>query len=247
MRTELHTHLLPAVDDGPASDAEALALACLAVADGTRTVVATPHVSMVDISELPERVARLGVQLRDAGIPLDVRQGGELSPRDVYRMSRHELDAVAQGPAGRRWLLLEAPLSANHPPLAEAAQELRRLGYGVLIAHPERSTRCSMGELIEHVERGSVIQINASSLAAVHGSRARRAGIEIARAGLPFVLASDAHSTDRPPMLGVGAKVLLSAGVDSDTVRVAVETGPEQLLRSGLSSLTSPGSTAVAA
>jgi len=92
-----------------------------------------------------------------------------------------------------------------------------------------------------------VIQINASSLAAVHGTRAKRAGIEIARAGLPFVLASDAHSTDRPPMLSVGAKVLLSAGVDSDTVRVAVETGPEQLLKSGLAALIPPGSTAVAA
>src|SRR5262249_20127301 len=98
MRTELHTHLLPGVDDGPASDAESLELARMAVADGTRTVVATPHVSMVDISELPARVGSLRGKLDDAGVPLAVHQGGELSPRDVYGIGRYDLDAIAQGP-----------------------------------------------------------------------------------------------------------------------------------------------------
>ena len=247
VRTELHTHLLPGVDDGPASDDESMALACLAVADGTRTVVATPHVSMVDIAELPERVGRLNVRLRNAGIPLEVRRGGELSPRDVYGISRTELEAIAHGPSGRRWLLLEAPLSANHPPLSDAAQELRNLGFGVLIAHPERSTRCSIDELREQVRRGSVLQLNASSLTAVHGARAKRAAIEIAHSGLPFVLASDAHSTERPPLLSEGAAVLLAAGIDSETVRTAVDTGPGLLLLSGLSALVPPSSAAAAA
>jgi protein-tyrosine phosphatase len=210
-------------------------------------VVATPHVSMVDIAELPERIGSLRSKLRDEGVPLELRQGGELSPRDVYAIGRSDLGAIAQGPRGQRWLLLEAPLSENHPPLFGAAQELRRLGFDVLIAHPARSTRCTIGELREHVRRGSVVQINASSLAGVHGVRAERAGIEIAQSGLPFVLASDAHSAARPPLLSEGAEVLLSAGLDPQTVRTAVDTGPEQLLESGLSVLIPPSSAAVAA
>jgi protein-tyrosine phosphatase len=63
MRTELHFHLLPGVDDGPPDDAAALELARAAVSDGTGCVVATPHVRLVGIRELPDRVRRLRAPL----------------------------------------------------------------------------------------------------------------------------------------------------------------------------------------
>ena len=49
MRTELHFHLLPGVDDGPTDDAEAIELARLAIEDGTSLIVVTPHVRLADI------------------------------------------------------------------------------------------------------------------------------------------------------------------------------------------------------
>jgi protein-tyrosine phosphatase len=237
VRTELHTHLLPGVDDGPVDEGESLELARRVVADGTRTVVATPHVSMLDISTLPGRVGRLAVALRRAGIPLEVLQGGELSPGDVRRAGQQELESIAQGPPDSRWLLLEAPLTVGQPGLWETAQKLRGRGYDVLIAHPERSPRFSIDELSDHVRLGSVIQVNASSLVGVHGARARQFGLEVARSRLPFVLASDAHSPDRPPLLSEGARTLSTAGIDPRRIRLAVDTGPEQLLEDGLTAL----------
>jgi protein-tyrosine phosphatase len=237
VRTELHTHLLPGVDDGPADEAEALALARLAVADGTRTVVATPHVSLVEIPTLPGRIDRLTRALRQAEIPLEVLPGGELSPGDVDRVSANDLEAIAQGPPDARWLLLEAPLTFAAPALSAAAQSLRARGYDVLIGHPERSPMFSLDELREHVRRGSVIQVNASSLAGRHGGRARELGLEVVTSGLPFVLASDAHSADRPPLLSEGARVLAAAGLDPRTIRTAVDTGAGELLEDGLGTL----------
>ena len=64
VRTELHFHLLPGIDDGPRDDREAIELARLAVADGTRRVVATPHVRLLDLDELPMRTAQLRARLR---------------------------------------------------------------------------------------------------------------------------------------------------------------------------------------
>lgn len=234
MRTELHTHLLPEVDDGPAGDAEALALARMVLADGTGTVVATPHVSMVRIAELPHRLERLRDVLADAGLGLAVRQGGELSPNDAYEIREDELESIAQGPPGRRWLLLEAPLSLGRTSLSAAAQELRARGYGVLVAHPERSPMQTIEELREHVRLGSILQVNASSLAGAHGARAERVAFEIVQSGLPFVVASDAHGPERPPLLGEAARVLGAAGLDAEAIRAAVDTGPGRLLTDGL-------------
>lgn len=237
MRTELHTHLLPGVDDGPSDEAEALELARLAVADGTGTIVATPHVSTVRIATLPERVNRLASALRRAGIPLEVLPGGELSTGDVAAADEAELEAIAQGPQDARWLLLEAPLSFGSPGLSAAAEELRARGYDVLIGHPERSPTFSLDELHRHVRRGSVVQVNASSLAGRHGARARRLGLEVVTSGLPFVLASDAHSPERPPLLSEGARELSAAGLDPREICSAVDTGPGRLLEVGLGAL----------
>lgn len=233
MRTELHFHLLPAVDDGPRDAREALALARLAVEDGTRRVVATPHVRELDLHELPARVYRLRAMLTDAAVPLQVFGGGEISPHDVSDLGRDELELIAQGPPEARWLLLEAPLWPEPLALSTAADELRARGYGLVIGHPERSGAVTLEHLRAHVEQGSTLQINASSLAGVHGAAAAEAARSIAKSGLPFVLASDAHSPSRPPLLTAGASALRAAGVAAETIRLAVDTGPASLFETG--------------
>src|SRR5512144_3348071 len=138
-RTELHFHLLPGVDDGPRDLAETLELARMAVADGTRTITATPHVRDVVLDEIPGRVAEVRAALRAAGIPLAVRTGAELADDDLPGLTDADLDAIAQGPPGARWLLLEAPLSGGDVDgLRAALAEVRYRGFGVLLGHPER-------------------------------------------------------------------------------------------------------------
>jgi tyrosine-protein phosphatase YwqE len=83
------------------------------------------------------------------------------------------------------------------------------------------------------VDDGAALQLNASSLARLHGGAPARAGIEIAQSGLPFVLASDAHSTARPPLLRRAAETLRTAGLPGDTIRRAVDTGPASLFETG--------------
>ena len=234
MRTELHFHLLPGVDDGPRDDAEALELARLAVADGTARVVATPHARLAEIAALPTLTARLREVLREAGVELELRYGAELSPEDVGALDQDELEIVAQGPPGERWALLEAPLLMSDVSLESAASELRRRGFGVLIGHPERSSTTPAATVHELVADGAVMQINASSLTGRHGPEARDTALSLARSKLPFLLASDAHSPSRPPQLTSAASELLHAGIDGATVRAAVDVLPEAILRHGL-------------
>ncbi|HEX8206413.1 MAG TPA: CpsB/CapC family capsule biosynthesis tyrosine phosphatase, partial [Solirubrobacteraceae bacterium] len=106
---DLHCHLLPAVDDGPATLDESVEYARAAVAAGTGTIVATPHVEMVDVRSLPERVDEVRAALAEEGIDLRVEVGGELKPQSIGALRQDELEIIAHGPPGARWLLYEVP------------------------------------------------------------------------------------------------------------------------------------------
>ena len=235
--SEIHFHLLPGVDDGPKSMRESLDLAALAVADGTETIVATPHVHpqhITDPAEIAGRAAELSARLREDRIPVEVLPGGELSHHMVGRLSHAQLDAIAQGPAGRRWLLLEAPFDGIGDDYTEAADELRSQGFAVVVAHPERAAQNAATErAIEHeLDHGSTFQLTASSFAGQYGGHVRALARRLLRRAPGSVIASDAHGRDRMPSLSIAVAELRSAG-ERDAERYA-GARPQALLNHGL-------------
>ncbi|HSD79280.1 MAG TPA: CpsB/CapC family capsule biosynthesis tyrosine phosphatase, partial [Solirubrobacteraceae bacterium] len=236
-RTELHFHLLPGVDDGPRDLAETLELARMAVADGTRTITATPHVRDVVLDEIPGRVAEVRAALRAAGIPLAVRTGAELAHDDLPGLTDADLDAIAQGPPGARWLLLEAPLSGGDVDgLRAALAEVRDRGFGVLLGHPERcAALMQAGDALDaELAAGVRAQVNASALLGRHGEPARAWGVELVRTGRAHVLASDAHRPARGPVLTAALDALAARGVGRDRAERLVADHPAALLERGL-------------
>lgn len=236
MRTELHFHLLPGVDDGPRTVQESLTLARLAVEDGTRTVVCTPHARDIDVRTVPERVARLAAELRAAAIPLEIVAGVELAQDDIARLDDEELEIAAHGPAGRRWVLLEAPLFLDASGLLDAAAELTARGYGLLIGHPERCAELMGpdGGLDQLIEAGVRFQVNGSSLLGRHGDQARDWAVELAQAGRVSVVASDAHRPTRGPVLTPAVAALIAAGIAPEAAERMVSATPRCLLDEGL-------------
>ena len=238
-RAEIHFHILAEVDDGPATMEESVELARLAVRDGTRTVVATPHVRgdfFTDVHELPQRVRELNARLRLEGIPLVVLQGGEVAPDMVGALDADGLERVASGPPDARWILLEPPFASLAGAL-DAAAELRARGYSVVLAHPERSagvltSGCRL--LRQELAAGTLAQISVSSLLGHHGSEAQVAARHLVELRLAHFLASDAHSVQRPPALGAGMDALLAQGRTFADARRLVEVGPCNLVASGV-------------
>lgn len=239
-RTELHFHLLPGVDDGPQSMEESLELARLALADGTRTITVTPHARFVDVRTVPDRVDELRAALRREGIPLDVRAGVEVAQEDD--LDAEELEIAAQGPPGRRWILLEAPLVLDAAGLLEAAAELAGRGYGLLIGHPERCAELmAPGGGLETLEAlGALLQLNGSSLTGRHGDRARADAMNLALSGRAAVVASDAHRPSRGPTLTAAVAAMVDAGVAPEVAERMVSTTPAALLERGLTSAPAP-------
>jgi protein-tyrosine phosphatase len=237
-RVELHFHLLPGVDDGPHDIQVALALAREAVRDGTRLVTCTPHAAHVDVAEVPARVCELQAALLRAGIDLEVRPGAELAWHDVPALSGAELETVAQGPPGRRWLLLEAPLPSTGTPeaLASSAHALRERGFAVLIGHPERSPGLvrDPGAVNALLAAGDRLQVNASSLTGYHGAAARAAALHLVTTGRAEVIASDAHQPRaRAPRLSDAVAVLRCEGMPAAQAETLVGAAPRALLEDG--------------
>jgi protein-tyrosine phosphatase len=241
---DLHFHLLPAVDDGPCDMDESVALARAALADGSSTVIATPHVRtdfVTDVLGLPDRLHAVRAALVAAKVPLEVRCGGELGHDLVGRLDQRELDTIAQGPPGARWLLVETPFEGFTPDFHAATDELRDRGFGVVIAHPER-TADAEGEGAEALRReiaaGALAQVNAMSLTGNHGTEAYDAAHALVRNGLIAVVASDAHGAARPPSLGAAWAALIDGGASPQAAWGLVRQQPWLLLARGLRSRT---------
>jgi len=236
VRTELHFHLLPAVDDGPRSLGESLTLARMAVADGTATVVATPHARFVDALDVPLLVRSLQDRLDAERIPLRVIAGLEIAQDDVERLSDEQLTLTAHGPPGRRWVLLEAPISGDPRAFPHAARELMSRGYGILVAHPERCQGLMRadGAVDALLDAGTQLQLNASSLTGAHGPQERASALELALSGRACVVSSDAHGPSRGPLLRAAVTELTAAGMAREDAESLVSTAPSRLLEQGL-------------
>ncbi|MGH3992140.1 MAG: CpsB/CapC family capsule biosynthesis tyrosine phosphatase [Pseudonocardiaceae bacterium] len=241
-RVELHFHALPGVDDGPETVDDAVNLLWAAAAEGTTTVVATPHVRtdfVTDLSDLTERVRELQSAVDWAGLPVRLLRGGELGHDMVGRLSQGELETIAQGPPHARWLLIEAPFESIDWEFHAATDELRDRGFGIVIAHPERSADAILygAEGLRHeLERGAVGQVNAQSITGAHGPAAREAAFELISQGLLRAVSSDAHGPTRPPLLGEARAHLIEGGVPATVCNGLTGGCPRRLLARGLPS-----------
>lgn len=239
---ELHFHALPGVDDGPSTVEESIDLLRGAAADGTATVVATPHVRgdfMTDVSDLGERVRELQAAVYAGGLKVELRRGAELGHDMVGRLTQRELETLAQGPRGSRWLLVETPFECLGEPYHAATDELRDRGFGVVMAHPERSADASVDGaegLLRELARGAVAQVNAQSITGAHGAEARQTAFVLIAEGLVELVSSDAHGPTRPALLGEARARLLEGGVDPLVCRSLTFGAPRRLLARGIPS-----------
>jgi protein-tyrosine phosphatase len=209
---DLHCHILPAVDDGPASLEEALAVARFCVEDGITHVIATPHCHrfhrLLRADILPH-VARFNEALQRDGLSLTVLPGSEIQLTDPAAYQKDYEDGVychlGDDP---RFTLLEFPWREDLYPPDAPGHIHWLLGEGTtpVLAHPERH-----GYFREHPERlralteaGAWLQITVDSLLGNHGHPAQVAGERFLASFPAAVLATDAHGVDRCSGLSVG-------------------------------------------
>jgi protein-tyrosine phosphatase len=215
---DLHTHVLPGIDDGPADLPGSLAVLAAAAAEGTRTLAATPHVRPdhpgVVPAELGGRVSELARAAAEAGLDIDLVPGGEVDLLWAQRTEDDVLRAVSFGQRGHD-LLVETPYGELPERFEDLLFNVSVRGYRILLAHPERNRtfqhdRQRLAKLVEH---GTLLQVTALSLCSTEKrSRSRRLALDLVRHQLAHVIASDAHG-GHVPRSGLRAGVEAAARI----------------------------------
>jgi protein-tyrosine phosphatase len=190
---DLHCHILPGIDDGPALMAESVEMARMAVADGIDTIVATPHV--LELPYPPDRIAegvrRFREALRSAQIPLKIQVGAEVSVLlEPARLSPYTLHATS-------YILFEFPHTHVPQNAGQFFFNATLAGLKPIIAHPERNPSFIRRPqlLFDLVAGGALVQLTAESLTGGFGAEVRECATYLLRKGMVHFLASDAHSS----------------------------------------------------
>jgi len=194
---DLHTHVLPGIDDGARSLAESRALALEAAGEGVSVLAATPHVRddyPTTPEEMEEAVAALRADFTEQGIPVEVLHGGEVDLSILWAIPPEELRRFTLAQTGR-YLLLEFPYRGWPLALSSAVSRLVQLGITPLLAHPERNPEVQdrPDRVRGLVDAGALVQITSDSLDGRLNRASQSAAFHLLDLGLVHVLASDTH------------------------------------------------------
>jgi protein-tyrosine phosphatase len=223
---DIHSHILPNVDDGARDLAESLAMARLAVADGLTHIFATPHhrdYTSLSRLEVAQRVVQLQGELDKAGIALTLLPGHEVR---LYDDMFADWDNSLAGPLGHSRYVLAEPLFTHYDKHTDAMLfELFDRGYIPIMAHPERIRPIQENlALIEpFLARGGLTQITATSLTGTGDWRGKQMAETMLRNGMVHIIASDAHhSYHRTPVLAAARDVAaVIVGLEEATAMVS--------------------------
>jgi protein-tyrosine phosphatase len=197
---DLHSHILPGLDDGSRTVEDARALAQRAAEDGVTAIAATPHVRS-DYPTQPDEMERGVLRLREdfveQGIQVEVLHGGEIDLESLGSLDDDDLRRFSLARSGR-YLLLEFPYSGWPAGLEETVYGLGLRGLTAVLAHPERNraVQADPGRLGEAVRLGALVQVTAASVDGRIGRSSQKAADRLLESGLAHVLASDAHTPE---------------------------------------------------
>jgi protein-tyrosine phosphatase len=228
---DIHSHILPEVDDGPKSWDVSVAMCRAAAADGITHQVATPHANdryHYDREYLRGLVAHLQQLVGDAP-RLSLGCDFHLSYENIQDALAHPTRYVIDG---TRYLLVEFSNYSVPQQTTESFLKLGDCGITVIITHPERNPilRESLQRVVEWAEQGCVIQMTGSALTGFWGERTRRAAQWLLERQAVHVIATDAHDLEkRVPILSTSRDAAAEI-CGAEVAEALVELNPRAII-----------------
>ncbi|MES2785438.1 MAG: CpsB/CapC family capsule biosynthesis tyrosine phosphatase [Pseudomonadota bacterium] len=241
---DLHSHILPGIDDGSKSLEMSLVMARIAVADGIRVMACTPHIYpgmyMNDTAGIVAARDALQVSLDEHGIGLQLVTGADVHL--VPGLLKGLRAGIVPSLHNTRYVLLEPSHHVAPPRFAESVFELVAAGYVPVITHPERLSWVEdhFDVFIDLTRQGAWLQVTAGALTGMFGSRAKYWGERFVGEGWTHIIATDAHSSTRRVPVMSEAKAVAERLLGREEAQLLVEGRSAALLRNELASQIAP-------
>lgn len=198
MLIDLHSHLLPNIDDGSKSLRASIRMAKEAVDSGIKAALMTPHHMNGQYVNHKDDVIRLTSEFQKHLDKNDI--GLQVFPSQEVRINGGLLQALDDddilfADESNRYLLLEFPDDDVPTYSKDMIFQIMQRGITVEIAHPERNTKImsTPSILFDLIEAGAVAQVTASSYVGTFGKKVEKFAEEIIKHNLAHVFVSDAH------------------------------------------------------
>jgi protein-tyrosine phosphatase len=225
---DLHSHLLPAVDDGSRSVEQSVKVLFEMARQGVTDVCLTPHLQAGRAEAGPPAAHNRAFEALRAQAPQMPRlhRGAEVMlDRPVTRPVALARNVTL---AGTRYILVEFSRLVPYDTISNALKQVVDLGLIPILAHPERYSCCSVEAVRRWRGLGAKTQVDATTLltSQARGQRAR----QLVSEGLADILAGDNHGDDRT--VATGAR-FLRAQDGFDQVDLLVRRNPAAVLEDG--------------
>ena len=198
---DIHSHILPGIDDGAKDMEMSLAMLKMAEEQGTKTIVATPHyISGVyenEFQKIFNLYETLVLAAKNSCLNIEILLGQEVM------LDKHSLELCKfgslRGINDTRYMLIEFPMNEIPKDAFDLIYELRLLNYIPIVAHPERYTYIyeEITKINEFIQEGCYFQINTGSLQGIFGKKVQVCAKRLVEQGMANFIASDAHSLNR--------------------------------------------------
>ena len=228
---DLHSHILPELDDGSQSLRESLAMARMAVDSGITAMVATPHCADDRSWETYEAWQLLSQALSENEIPLKLFPGMEIfGTPDTVRMLREGKLFTLNG---SRYPLIEFSFRSDGEEETAILRSVCKADFRPVVAHPERYGYVQRDpRMVNRWHRmGCLFQVNRGSLLGRCGSRAQETAFELVNRGFASVVASDAHSPRKRTPWMADVQQLLTEEISAQCARVLLKENPKKILK----------------
>ena len=211
---DMHSHVLPFVDDGSKSIETSLKMLENEIANGVNTIVFTPHykhnVYDVPFKELNTIFKDFKKNIEEKNIPINVFLGQEIyCTNKIYELLKEGKVSTING---TNCILLEFNYY-DEQDIQDYVYNLKTMGYVPIIAHIERYVYLDWHSLFDLKQLGALIQVNASSITGEEGRTIRRRVLKAIKQGLVDFVGSDVHHDREITMKSAYRTVCKVAGV----------------------------------
>lgn len=229
---DIHSHILPHVDDGSASWETTIAMCEMASKDGITHIVATPHSDDTYTYNRRKHEATLQELRHRVGGAMEFSLGCD------FHMSFENITAVRRTPAefcigDTNYLLVEFSDFGVSRQTLKTLEEFLDFGLIPIVTHPERNRMLQANPdlIIGMAEAGCLVQVTANSLTGFWGSTAKKIGEWLLKQNAVHILASDAHDPKhRVPILSKGRDAA-AAIVGEEIASLLVSENPQAIVR----------------